>query len=160
VHPDGYLHAIVNEGRSAGASLPHTHSQLVWLAEKPPAVEAESAGPHGELVFERDGLTVTCPWASRVPYEVSIAPVNPEARAFASSLLAPALRLLAATVRRLHALQGPVPLNAWLHDGPAWHIELFPRLSVLAGIELGAGIYVNPVAPEDAARALRPAALD
>jgi UDPglucose--hexose-1-phosphate uridylyltransferase len=48
-----------------------------------------------------------------------------------------------------------VPLNAWLHDGGHWHIELVPRLSVLAGIELGAGIYVNTVAPEDGAAALR-----
>ena len=31
-----YVHAIVNEGRLAGASLPHTHSQLVWLREPPP----------------------------------------------------------------------------------------------------------------------------
>jgi galactose-1-phosphate uridylyltransferase len=30
-----------------------------------------------------------------------------------------------------------------------------PRLSVLAGVELGAGIYVNTVAPEDAAAALQ-----
>jgi UDPglucose--hexose-1-phosphate uridylyltransferase len=45
-----------------------------------------------------------------------------------------------------------VPWNAWLH---ADHIELVPRLTVLAGVELGAGIYVNAVAPEEAAAALR-----
>jgi galactose-1-phosphate uridylyltransferase len=37
-------------------------------------------------------------------------------------------------------------------------MELVPRLTVFAGIELGAGIYVNTLAPEDAARALREAA--
>ncbi len=37
----GYVHALVNEGRAAGASLPHTHSQLVWLREPPPAVVGE-----------------------------------------------------------------------------------------------------------------------
>ena len=32
----GYMHACVNEGRAAGSSLPHSHSQLVWTAEAPP----------------------------------------------------------------------------------------------------------------------------
>jgi UDPglucose--hexose-1-phosphate uridylyltransferase len=50
-----------------------------------------------------------------------------------------------------------VPLNAWLHDRGHWHIEVLPRLTVFAGIELGAGIYVNSLAPEAAAAALREA---
>jgi UDPglucose--hexose-1-phosphate uridylyltransferase len=52
-------------------------------------------------------------------------------------------------------VEGAVPLNAWVHDGDHWHIEIVPRLSVLASIELGAGIYVNTVPPETAAAALR-----
>jgi UDPglucose--hexose-1-phosphate uridylyltransferase len=60
--------------------------------------------------------------------------------------------LLRDVVARLRAVEGPVPWNAWLHER---HVELVPRLSVLAGVELGAGIYVNTVAPEDAAAALR-----
>ena len=41
-HDDGfaYLHAFVNEGAAAGASRPHSHSQLAWLREPPPAVLA------------------------------------------------------------------------------------------------------------------------
>jgi len=50
-----------------------------------------------------------------------------------------------------------VPANAWLHDRGHWHIEVLPRLIVFAGIELGAGIYVNLLAPEAAAAALRAA---
>jgi UDPglucose--hexose-1-phosphate uridylyltransferase len=46
-------------------------------------------------------------------------------------------------------------VNAWLHDTGHWHIEILPRLTVFAGIELGAGIYVNSLAPEVAAGALR-----
>jgi UDPglucose--hexose-1-phosphate uridylyltransferase len=42
-----------------------------------------------------------------------------------------------------------------VHDTGHWHVEVLPRLTVLAGIELGAGIYVNTLAPEDAAAALR-----
>ncbi len=66
-----------------------------------------------------------------------------------------ALQLLQELVRRLREVEGPVAWNAWLHDGSHPHLELVPRLSVLAGVELGAGIYVNAVAPEEAAAALR-----
>jgi UDPglucose--hexose-1-phosphate uridylyltransferase len=156
-HPEGYVHALVNEGREAGASLAHSHSQLVWLPEAPPAVTAERALPHGELVLERDGLAATCPWAGRLPYEVQIAPLEPETGGLRSPLLAPALRLLAEMIRRLRALEGPVPLNAWLHDGAHWHVELLPRLNVLAALELGAGVYVNSLPPEEAAAQLRAA---
>jgi UDPglucose--hexose-1-phosphate uridylyltransferase len=155
--PDGYLHALVNEGRDAGASLPHSHSQLVWLPSVPPAIAVEKALGAGEPVLKRNGLAATCPWASRLPYEVQIAPVEPEQDGLRSELLAPALRLLAELVRRLHRLEGPVPLNAWLHNDTRWHLELVPRLSILAGLELGAGVYVNSLPPEEAAARLRTA---
>jgi UDPglucose--hexose-1-phosphate uridylyltransferase len=153
-----YVHALLNEGRDAGASLPHAHTQLVWLREPPPAVAAERGlSLEGDVVLERDGLVLLCPRVSRLAYELLIAPAEPEAGAFASARLPAALDLLAEAVRRLHAVEGPVPLNAWLHDTAHWHLELLPRLSVLAGIELGAGIYVNALPPEEAAERLRTA---
>lgn len=153
-----YVHAVVNEGRSAGASLAHTHSQLVWLREPPPAAAAETGKGvlEGELVFEGAGVSAICPAASAVPYELRVAPSLREDGAFSSDLLAAALRTAAELVRRLREVEGrPVPLNLWLHDGPWWHLHLFPRLTVAAGIELGAGIYVNPLPPEEAATRLR-----
>jgi UDPglucose--hexose-1-phosphate uridylyltransferase len=167
----GYVHALLNEGREAGASLPHSHTQLVWLRDLPPAVAEErmTAGDCGVCevvrsgvneVEERDGLVVLCPAASRLPYESLIAPRDHEAGGLLSDRLPIALQLLAGTIRRLAELEGTVPLNAWLHTAPFggdghWHIELVPRLSILAGVELGAGIGINTLAPEDAARALR-----
>ncbi len=169
----GYVHALVNEGRPAGGSLPHTHSQLVWLREEPPVLRQEQEGePLAELleqersagvriVAEGAGLIALCPTAGRGPYELIVAPSVPEPDAFASALLGDALVLLGDLIRRLHALEGPVSLNAWLHTSPFgaasghWHLELLPRLTVAAGLELGAGIYVNPVPPEAAAAALR-----
>jgi UDPglucose--hexose-1-phosphate uridylyltransferase len=156
--PNGYLHALINEGRVAGSSLLHTHSQLVWLRDTPPAVATErdvASALDAEQVLERDGIVAVCPRAGRVPYEALIAPAEPEDDPWTSDRLATGLRTLAELVRRLRELGGPVPINAWLHDGPWWHIELFPRLTVLAGIELGAGIYVNTVPPEEAAANLR-----
>jgi UDPglucose--hexose-1-phosphate uridylyltransferase len=148
----GYVFALLNEGREAGASLPHSHSQLAWLPSPPPLRKR----PRGEMVLESNGLAVSCPWASRVPYETVIAPVEPEPHGLASLELPGALLLLAHVVRRLHALEGPLPLNAWLeHDETDWRIVLFPRLNILAGLELGAGIFVNTVPPEEAAVRLR-----
>lgn len=152
--PDGYLHALLNEGRAAGGSLPHTHSQLVWLPEATPATQHGVDRERWSVVAERGGLVLACPYASRLPYECVIAPASPREGAFTDELLAAALALLAEAMRRLHAVAGPAPLNAWLHDGPDWHLELLPRLSNLAGLELGAGIYVNTVPPEQAAAAL------
>ncbi len=153
-----YVHAIVNEGKAAGASLPHTHSQLVWLREPPPAVAVEGAMDavaDGEPVLEQGGLVALCPGISADPYEVRVAPERREADAFESPLLASALGLSAEIIRRVRAVEPDAPVNLWLHDGPWWHIDIVPRLRVAAGIELGAGIHVNPLPPGEAAARLR-----
>ena len=147
----GYVHALINEGREAGSSLPHSHSQLVWLPEQPQA----RARPRLEQFYEGGGLVAGCPWASRLPYEVVIAPADADSAGLESGLLGPALRLLVQIVRKLHAAEGPVPLNAWVeHDERDWRLVLLPRLTILAGLELGAGIFVNTLPPEEAARRL------
>jgi UDPglucose--hexose-1-phosphate uridylyltransferase len=90
-----------------------------------------------------------------VPYELLIVPVEHEEDGFASERLGDALALAAEGLRRVRAVEGLRPANLWLHAGGHWHIEVLPRLTVLAGLELGAGVYLNPVAPEEAAEALR-----
>jgi UDPglucose--hexose-1-phosphate uridylyltransferase len=156
-----YVHALVNEGKPAGASLAHSHSQLVWLREPPPEVAMEADCGVCEIlaaaepVVEEDGVVAVARPAGRLPYELLLAPTEHEHGGFESARLAAALRVLRDCIARLHAVEGPAPLNAWLHDGPHWHLELLPRLTVLAGLELGAGIYVNSLPPDDAAAALR-----
>ncbi|HEX2111058.1 MAG TPA: hypothetical protein VHF67_05850 [Gaiellaceae bacterium] len=154
----GYVHAMVNEGRFAGASLAHSHSQLVWLDGPPPAVLSERGDPR-DLLDERlevtrsGSLVLACHPAGRVPYELVVAHAEGEPELE----LAGALRLLREGVRRLRALEGPIAWNAWLHAGERWHLEVVPRMTVLAGLELGAEIYVNTLPPEEAARRLRQA---
>jgi UDPglucose--hexose-1-phosphate uridylyltransferase len=150
----GNVFPLINEGREAGASLAHSHSQLIWLPELP----YKRAQPRGEVVLEREGVVASCPWASRVPYETVIAPVEPDADALTSPLLGAVLQTLAGLVRRLQELEGQVPLNAWLERGEDdWRLVLFPRLNFLAGLELGAGVFVNTLPPEEAAARLRKA---
>lgn len=165
---EGYVHALVNEGAEAGSSLPHSHSQLAWLPETPPAVREElaaSAGgcplcrrPSEELVItERDGVVLSAAWAGRLPYELLVAPAEHETDPWGSRGLAAALALAAEGLRHLHAVEGLCPANVWLHAAGHWHMEVLPRLTVMAGLELGAGWYVNTLAPEEAAGRLRAA---
>jgi UDPglucose--hexose-1-phosphate uridylyltransferase len=168
-HEAGFAHPylLVNEGGEAGASLPHSHSQLVWLREAPPEVAAELPRLQQSdcalcEVLQDDALEIAlvgdlslrAASAGRVPYELLIAPfahgVEPGEDDFAL-----ALALLRRAVAALREQEGPVPLNAWLHTGAHWHFELVPRLTVFAGLELGAGLYVNWLPPEEAAARLR-----
>ena len=160
-----YVHAMVNEGRFAGASLAHSHSQLVWLREPPPAVTREATangcavcellGPEELLVARQGDLRAICHPAGRGPYELLIASSRHDADP--SDELPSLLWLLRDAIRRLRSVEGPAPWNAWLHGGSHWHVEVLPRLTVFAGLELGAEIYVNVVTPESAAAALREA---
>ena len=40
-------------------------------------------------------------------------------------------------------------VDAWYH----WRIEMLPRVADFAGLEIAAGIHINPLSPEHAARA-------
>ncbi len=160
-----YVHAMVNEGRFAGASLAHSHSQLVWLREAPPAVQREQPGngcPICELlaaeplqVAAHGDLTAIAHPAGRAPFELLLASRAHDADP--NDDLTGLLWLLRDVIGRLRAVEGPAPWNAWLHLGTHWHLEVVPRVTVFAGLELGAEIYVNVVPPESAAAALREA---
>jgi UDPglucose--hexose-1-phosphate uridylyltransferase len=158
--------AGINEGRAAGASLQHSHSQLVWLDAEPPVAQAErrvacricaylrqELADGSRMVEQRDGLVLLCPYAGRAPYECLIAPLEHEPNGYGPRLGA-ALDLAAEVLRRL-AEDAARPMNLWLHEAGHWHLELLPRLTVFAALELGAGYYVNTIPPERAAEQLR-----
>jgi UDPglucose--hexose-1-phosphate uridylyltransferase len=163
-----YVHLVLNEGKAAGASLPHSHSQLAWLREPPPAVVDElphlregSCGAcavlreHAKLeIAVQSDISLLAAPAGRAPYELLIVPRSHRAEPTEDDLHDVA-ELLRHAIRRLHDAEGPVPLNAWLHPGAHWHVEIVPRLTVFAGLEFGAGIYLNWLPPEDAAERLR-----
>jgi UDPglucose--hexose-1-phosphate uridylyltransferase len=186
VHEESaYVQLIVNERREAGASLPHTHAQLYALDFVPAAVarERERAAAYatrtmgqnllGDLVAEEvrrgerivaidDEAVLMAPFASRLPFQLMLAPRVPRARfeedgPTGAALLHDGLRRLA---RRLGA--NP-PLNMWIRTAPrgaeqfCWRIDVMPRLTHLAGLELSTELNLNIVAPEDAARLLREA---
>ncbi len=180
-----YVQLIVNERRQAGASLPHTHAQLYALDFVPAAVarERERAGAYatrtmgqnllGDLVAEEvrlrerivaidDEAVLLAPYASRLPFQLMLAPRRPRARfeddgPTGAALLHDGLRRLA---RHLGASP---PLNLWVRTAPrgadhfCWRIDVLPRLTHLAGLELSTDVNLNIVAPEHAAALLREA---
>jgi UDPglucose--hexose-1-phosphate uridylyltransferase len=176
-------HLIVNERREAGASLPHTHAQLYALDFVPAAVarERERFGAYavrtmgGNLladlvqaeVRERerivaidDEAVLMAPYASRVPYHLMLAPRRAVARFEDAGPSGAAL--LRDALRRLRIKLGASPpLNLWVRTAPAgaeqfcWRIEIQPRLTHLAGLELGTGVNLCIWPPERAAAELR-----
>ena len=163
---DGFasVFAGINEGRAAGSSLPHSHSQLAGFREQPVSQEdpcklcdylAWERLDEERIVVERDGLVLLCPYAGRAPYECLVAPLEHEPDGFESPLLGAALDLAAEALRRLRSAEGPRPANLWLRQDGHWRLEIVPRLTVFASLELATGHFVNPLAPEDAAATLR-----
>ena len=110
------------------------------------------------IVVEREGLVLLCPYAGRGPSECLVAPLEHEPDGFESPLLGAALDLAAEALRRLRSAEGPRPANLWLRQDGHWRLEIVPRLTVFASLELATGHFVNPLAPEDAAATLRGAA--
>jgi UDPglucose--hexose-1-phosphate uridylyltransferase len=102
------------------------------------------------------------PYASRLPFQLMLAPRRPVPRfeldgPSGASLLHDGLRRLA---RHLGASP---PLNMWVRTAPrgaeqfCWRIDIVPRLTHLAGLELSTDLNLNIVAPEHAAALLREA---
>jgi UDPglucose--hexose-1-phosphate uridylyltransferase len=166
----------INDGPGSGASVDHTHSQLTATSFVPPLVaarlrrfragcpvcaELSAFGAVARTVEERDGMRVYAPWASALPYQLRAAPLVHGSDALsARAELSSALETIAAAYTRT---LGSVSWNAWLQTRPLdgddgrlhWHVEAFPRLTVLAALELGAGLPTCTIEPEAAARRLR-----
>ena len=127
-------------------------------------VRDESRRPE-RLVWEDDASVAFAPYASRSPFEVWIIPRRHEAdfgRATHPDVQATAEALRQVLGRLSTSLDGP-PYNLVLHTAPLreqvdatyhWHWEIHPRLREIAGLELGTGLPVNPVSPEDAVEEL------
>ncbi len=178
------VHVCVNEGPLAGSTLPHSHAQLFALPFVPTEVARErerftayherTMGSHlledvlveevrrrERLIAIDDEAALICPWASRSPYEMRLVPRSAAPRferdERGAALLGRALAALAAR------FGGSPQLILWVRTAPRgsgefhWHIDIAPRLTIRAGFELGTGIEIDSVAPEQAAAELREA---
>ena len=181
-----YSQAIVNSGREAGASLEHPHGQLLGMPFVPgeiadelagfsrfegncllcTAADAEETAGH-RVVHADDRSLVICPYWSGTPYEMLILP-----RAHCSHLhrgrpmdVAAVGRAIASAVDALRRRLGDAAYNIVFHSAPDrtgtefhWHVHLLPKVTTRAGFELGTGVLINIVSPEEAAAELRESA--
>jgi UDPglucose--hexose-1-phosphate uridylyltransferase len=175
------VHVMVNEGPAAGASLEHSHAQLYALDFVPALIarERERFTAHHtrtmggclmcdllqeevrrreRVVAVDDEAVLLAPFAARSPYELQLVPRAHEPH-FAESTAG--ARLLHDGLLRLkRKLGAPPPLNLWVRTAPRgaehfhWHADVVPRLTRLAGFELGTGTGVNIVPPERVAEEL------
>lgn len=173
-----YVSIFKNWGKEAGASLSHTHSQLVSLPITPPQIKreleavssaafcpfcniAEREGASRRLVAQNEGWILIAPFYSQVPYETWILPrrhmsnlagMDNEDRRDLATILCHALRCI-------RSLLNDPPYNYMIYQLPSdYHlnIRIQPAVSKIAGFERGTGIHINSVPPEQAAAELRP----
>lgn len=180
---DGVKHVIVfkNEGGKAGASIAHTHSQIIALPIMPPKVEHEMNcyrkykqekqtcpicdviknemnGPR--VIYEDVNIFALAPYASEAPYGVWIIPkrhIKTMSNLFLDEKesIATALKSILGKLDELGISYNYFIENAIADDDYHMHIKVAPRPNIWAGLELGTGIIVNSVAPEKAAAIYR-----
>jgi len=120
------------------------------------------------IISENQEFLSIAPFASRFPFEIWIL-----SRQHNSSFeetpewqYASLAEIFSNVLKRLDMALANPPYNFMLHTSPVsekindyyhWHFEIIPRLTRVAGFEWGSGFYINPTAPEDAAKFLREA---
>jgi len=120
-------------------------------------------------VASNAGFVAFTPFASTVPYNTWIVPRR-HASSFGvitddeADLLGAMLR---SVLNGMYTLLGNPDYNYVVRSAPHhsagephfhWYLEILPRLTTRAGFEIGSGMNINVVVPEDAASQLREAA--
>jgi UDPglucose--hexose-1-phosphate uridylyltransferase len=121
------------------------------------------------VVFDGGMFISFMPYASRFPFECWILPK--EHASFFHDIqkneVGNFANVLRETIRRIKVTLDDPPFNWILHTTPLhdnenqyyhWHMEIIPKLTRPAGFEWGTGFYINPYAPEAAAKVLSGAA--
>lgn len=176
-----YVLVFKNEGGKAGESIAHAHSQIIALPMLPPLIREEilevdrymlenKTCPYCDVIknekksprvaWEDKNIFVLCPFASESPYGVWFMPKRHvgslhDMSQEEKSSLAHALKYILAKLDKLD-----LSYNFFFHNsvedcGHHMILKLAPRPNVWAGLELGTGVIINTVPPEDAARFYR-----
>ena len=137
-----YILIFKNEGRRAGASLSHPHSQLIATPITPKRVreELEGAKTHYNyrdrcvfcdiireelsqgyrVIFENDGFIAFCPFASRFPFEIWLLPKrhDPDFQSLNRDEMLGLSEAFIAIMAKLAAALNNPQYNFVLHTGP------------------------------------------
>jgi UDPglucose--hexose-1-phosphate uridylyltransferase len=120
------------------------------------------------LVFETENFAVFVPFAASSPFEIWVLPKKHDS-SFQSTTPERTKELgfvMKTILAKLYKSLRDPDYNYVIHSSPShekdvefynWHIQIIPRVTAVAGFELGSGIYINTVIPENAAKFLREA---
>ena len=114
------------------------------------------------IVAIDDEAVLFCPYASSAAYALMLAPRRRRERFEDAGPSGAALLHDALSRLKRHFGESPA-LSLWVRTAPrdaerfCWRIDIVPRLAPAPGLELGAGLHRNDVAPERAAAELRAA---
>lgn len=183
-----YVSIFHNYGKMAGASLAHPHSQIIAIPffDKDLSVSLNSAkeffkeksqclfcavnraekSAKKRIVFENSNFLATCPFASKVNFEVVISPKNhlPYFEKITKEEKSDLGQIFQIILKKINSGLNAPDYNFYLHTSPCddktypffhWHWTIMPRISVWAGFELGAGIEIITMPPEKSAEYLR-----
>lgn len=120
------------------------------------------------IVYKNKHFITINPYASNVAFETRIFPLkhNSDFEAISDQEISSLASSLKDALARLSKILKNPDYNFFIHTSSArmnnvpyyhWHIEILPRTYKWAGMELGTGIEVVSVAPEEAAELLRKA---
>jgi UDPglucose--hexose-1-phosphate uridylyltransferase len=118
------------------------------------------------VVATTENCVAIAAFAGRFPYETWVLPRRHEHdfRKTNDAALEESADLIRSILRRLETLIDRPSYNLALHTSPLhdadrpdyhWHWEILPRVTGIAGFELAAGCFINPLPPELAAERLR-----
>lgn len=119
------------------------------------------------IIYENEGAIVFAPFVSREPFELRIFPKK-HLPYFENTLdedLKWMVDALQTALRRIENKLNDPDYNFFIHTAPVkeknkykhyhWHMEILPKISVSAGFELGTGIEITVVDPDEAAKILK-----
>lgn len=153
-----------NHGPRAGASIPHIHSQVMPLPFVPPRIAREvqaferatqcplCAGVEGRVIRETSSFTCIAPAGSTMPYQQWLVPKRhvSEMSSFDDNELAELAALLQSGSNEMLSLADSYTwllMNFARSSAAHVYVELFPRMTVIGGFELGTGTFVQIVDP-------------
>ncbi|MDD4761583.1 MAG: HIT domain-containing protein [Candidatus Pacebacteria bacterium] len=119
------------------------------------------------IVFENKGAIAFTRFASKEPFDIRVFPKNhfSSFEETPASVLSSVVEALQFSLSRLEKTLNDPDYNFYLHSAPFknqnefgfyhWHFDIVPKFSVSAGMEIGSGIEITVVSPEDAAGILK-----
>lgn len=176
-----YILIFKNDGGVAGATLQHSHSQIFATQFLPPhlfdksqrqqayklehgncvycdVIAKESKG--SRLIYRDKNVVAFTPYASMFNYEAWIMPIAH--RDNITELTASERKSFAKMLKHIltKICQLDLPYNFYFHqiindNDQHLYMKVVPRGSVWAGVEIGSGLIINPIDPDEAAEYYR-----